>query len=483
MNILEEKFWAGTEECLVAYLASLKKEAGMSYTQDNSAAEPALPAPRLFSQIGNVGVIKVAGPLNNTDSWMNEYRGATGYPEIRAALVHAASDPSVGAILLDVASGGGAVSGVSDAADLVALVGKSKPVHAFTDSQMASAALWVTANAKTITVGKIAEIGSIGVMAVHQEMSKMMADAGVTATVFRSGQYKALGTAFEPLSKTASDVMQAQINELGGIFTQHMADARGVSYAQADAKFGQGRTFIGQAAVDVGLADAVGSFDSVVSKLQRGIDSRNSLPKYGANFTKGPDMSKAALTEQQIAAMAEGGVTQVAQVGGPTAAELAAAAEAKASADAAAKAEADTAAAALASATNKPAEKAEPTLVAYLQSQLSAAQASVVELNVQLVSAKATLEAAQGSNAAMRPLVVASVDRLQIALGQAPGGADKLADAELLGKHATLRDQFEAKFKAGGVAAVSATDDKSVKTAAASDLHRARVQSTRISTK
>ena len=152
MDLLNFKFWSGSEDSLHAYLSSIKqmveagvteptKSAGINGDDEDEKDRP----PRLFSKQGDVGVISVSGYLNNTDSWRNEYIGATGYPEIRAALVHAAKQEDVKAIVLDIKSGGGAVSGVTDTADLVAMIdSKVKPVYTFSDGMIASAALAVS---------------------------------------------------------------------------------------------------------------------------------------------------------------------------------------------------------------------------------------------------------------------------------------------------------------------------------------------------
>jgi hypothetical protein len=89
----------------------------------------------------------------------------------------------------------------------------------------------------------------------------------------------------------------------------------------------------------------------------------------------------------------------------------------------------------------------------------------------------------EGSHASMRAIVVASVNRLKVALGQTPGGVEAMDDKALLSEHETLRSAFEAKFKVGGVAAVSTDDasDKGARAAAVEDpLRKARIAATRL---
>jgi len=452
-------FWAGTEQALEKLLASEKLDVSAMRPQEQADG-----VPRLFAQSGNVGVITIAGSLVNSDSWMNAFMGRTSYGEIRDALVHAASDPNVGAILLDINSGGGAVSGVSDTADLIKKIDKEiKPVHTFSDSQMASAAYWLGSSARSVDVGKVAEAGSIGIITVHREMSKAMEMDGIKATVIKAGEHKGNGNPYTPLTEAAREEIQGQLDHLYGIFMGSVAENRGLSYPVADSKMGQGRVFIGTQAVDAGLADSVTTFDAVLSRVTGEIDARKKVPQYGANISKEYSM-RATLTPQTIAAMAESGT--------PIPVDAAVLPTVEASTETLPEP-------VVAAAEPAPVKAESPELVAFLKTSLAEAQATNLDLTVQLRDAKAQAEAMTATHAAMRSIAAASVDRLKVSLGGTPGGADALSDTALLAEHATLRAQFESKFKAGGVAAVSSTAQPDVKSEVVDPVRQARLASTR----
>lgn len=486
MDVFYPGAWAGTQTSLDLYLATLKR-----VTEDGSLAAkmssdihdstvPREGPPRLFSKQGDIGVISIAGPLNNSDSWMNDWLGFTGYPEIRQALVYAVSDASVRQIVLDIKSGGGAVSGVSDTADLIkAIDAQVKPVSTYADGMIASAAYWLGVSAKSVTIGNVTEAGSIGVLVIHQEMSKMLEKNGITVKVIRSGQFKALGNSAEPLSALAEETIQAQVDHLAGLFTAHVADARGTTAELVDKNMGQGRVFIGQQAVDVGLVDAVSNYDNFISRIQGEIDSAKQQPKYGANLQQGPNsMSKTALTQQALAALAAGAVAALEGV--TLTPEQLAAAETKAAED---KVVADADAAKViadAEATAAASKPANTEVVAMLQSQLATAQGQVVQLNVDLQGAKLAGEASTKSAEVMRPIVRAAVGNLRVALGGSAAGVEALTDDNLIAEHANLAAQFDKKFKAGGVAAVTLPAEADSTTAATNDpVRRARLDATR----
>lgn len=479
----QERFWCGTEESLAAFVAENKHFLATNPVQPVAAAyDPNAsdqPIPRLLSMQGNVAVVSVQGSLVNSSSWVNEYYGRSGYPEIRDALISAASNPDVKAIVLDIKSGGGSVSGVSDVSDLISTIDNQvKPVYAYSDGMIASAAYWIGCSARSLDIGMVTEAGSIGVLVVHQENSKMLEDAGIKTTVIRSGKFKALGGSAEPLSKLAEETIQAQVDQLNGMFVGHVAQQRGTTDAAVEQKMGQGRVFIGQDAVDVGLADAVSNFDTFMSKVQGGIALQSQQSKYGGNNPRGTPL-KNALTTLQIAALAAGGA--VASLATPETDAVLAAEKTATDAVAAAKVLADAAEAAAEAAATKPV--ADSGVVALLQGQLAQAQAQVVSVSVELQASKTAAEASTSQAEKMRPVVRASVSNLRVALGGTSAGVDGLADDALMAEYANLSAQFGAKFKVGGVAAVSSKAAEQKDDGGSSELHQARIRATRSATK
>ena len=90
----------------------------------------------------------------------------------RNAVLQLAMDPEITSIMLDVNSGGGQVTGMSEVADIIAAVNAEiKPVTAFTGSQMCSAAYYTGCAADPITASTMADVGSIGVLIVHPPRS------------------------------------------------------------------------------------------------------------------------------------------------------------------------------------------------------------------------------------------------------------------------------------------------------------------------
>lgn len=270
-----EALWAGTEHSYLQAVDTynllvagvLDRMNGQGPQDDDEEEEPSY----LLSKARNVSIITIRGSLTNADSPYFKYIAdrVTSYPEIRRALAQAAADSSTDSILLDIASGGGSVAGLHDTANLISQVdARLKDVFAFTDSAMMSAAYWLGSSASQVFTSSTAMMGSIGVLAVHMEYSKALAEDGVGVTVMRSGKYKALVNQFEPLTDDRKAAFQAQLDAAYGVFIEWVAQRRGVTRDDADKRMGQGREFFGSDAVSAGLADGVATFDRLIGRIQ-----------------------------------------------------------------------------------------------------------------------------------------------------------------------------------------------------------------------
>lgn len=468
MPIKIDRLWAGTEDSLNDLLArmqavtpetvSMVEAKRAAYDGEGESRDKR--TSRLVQRVGTTGVVQIKGSLvNSDDAFWNEFFGLVGYGEIREAVLELALDPSVTSILLDIDSGGGQVNGMSDVAEVLATVdAKYKPVFAHTGGGMLSAAYYVGSTARQVTASSMAEVGSIGVLIVHKSVARALQQNGIDVTVIRAGEFKALGNPFEELSDTAKADLQKRCDYSYDLFLQHVAERRGVMKSYAKDTMGEGRVFIGQQAVDVGLVDALGSIDFALQ---------------GAEVAKTPDYLQHGLSaSEQQQDMAQkltplyAAARQMALQAGKTQASAGAGDET----DEAKAAETDEAKAAeTEAAETKPSTEADPRLAELeavngdLKAQVKVLTQQASELNAQLVAQKVEaagvadkLKAAGKHREALHAIAAAAVDHLNIALGRSGGQASQLSDEQVVAEHARLSAEFDASFKAGGVAVVSA---------------------------
>ena len=456
----EQKYWCGTQS---SYDLVLEASARATQLMAGSFYDDYEPDP-IWEAQGTTAVVSVHGPLINGEAGFMSLFGVVGYGDIRAALAEAVADKNIKNILLDINSGGGQVSGVSDLAAFIRQVDSVKPVYTFSDGVIASAAYWLGTSARSITISDTTIAGSVGVLQVHSERSKQLEMDGVKATIVRSGKYKALANSIEPLSDLAKAEMQSQVDDMYQAFIAHVADMRGVPLAKADETMGQGREFLGKRALDAGLVDKVGNYDSVVLALTdknskpvaKGRGATASIDHNPGNPSQGHVMKVVLTAEQIAAAVAAGANADAFELAEPTAEQKAQAEAAKAEAD---RLEAEAAAEAAA----KAADKKEPDVAAFLRTELKDAQAELVKSAVAQSDLQRQIDSMKASHEALTEIAQASLANMRVALNLANAGT--LTGDSLVAEHQAAAEAFKSKFKTGGVAAASQeekTEDKPV---------------------
>lgn len=222
----------------------------------------------------SVAVLPIIGPLFKRATFFSRYFGDVSMAGIAKAFLSAVADDSVKAIVLNIDSPGGTVSGTEALSDAIYSAKGKKPVIAFANGMMCSAAYWVGSGVDKIVVESTATVGSIGVVMVHVDWSEAEKKYGIKRTVLTAGQYKAIGNDAEPLSDKARKVLQNHLDYIYSVFVAAVERNRGVSNEQALA-MADGKVFIGQQAVDAGLADTVGSLDSAIEMAIEMADKKN----------------------------------------------------------------------------------------------------------------------------------------------------------------------------------------------------------------
>lgn len=204
--------------------------------------------PDICTVNGQMAVIAISGPIDR-ESWLF----AIGQNDIRAALDAAMTDPAVKGILLAINSPGGVVSGTKELADYISQCAKIKPLAAYADGLCASAAYWLAAATGRIYAPATAQIGSIGVIAVHTSWQKAMQAAGIETTFIYSGKYKAAGHPEKNLSAEERQLFQSRIDAIHEIFK---ADVGRCMRPKGDG-WAEGQTFLAADARKRGLITAV----------------------------------------------------------------------------------------------------------------------------------------------------------------------------------------------------------------------------------
>lgn len=215
-----------------------------------------------------IAVLPIVGALSKRTSFWSWFFDLSSYESISKSFLQAMDDPAVRGIVLDIDSPGGVVNGLEAIGELVFENRGKKPVVTFANGLMASAAYWLGSAADRIVGTKTSEVGSIGVLMVHVDASRLYEKYGIKLTYLSAGKYKTIGNPAEPLSETAREVFQAELDKIYSIFVNTVARNRDVSEDHVREKMANGRVFIGTDAKAVGLVDEIGSLETAMERAR-----------------------------------------------------------------------------------------------------------------------------------------------------------------------------------------------------------------------
>lgn len=239
--------------------AQLRQQAGM---WDDS---PPKTARDMYEVSRGVATLHIDGPLVHKLGGVEPYCGMVGYDQIDRILADALANKEVGAVLLDIDSPGGEVSGCFDFAKKLRGMGikggGEKPIVAFANEMACSAAYAIACACDAVMTTKTGVIGSIGVWTMLVDMTKGLTANGIEVTMIRAGERKARGGPYEVADDETFAKLQGWVDETWGIFADHVAECRGMSVAEVLGY--EGDWFTGREALEMNLVDAVDNPDAI----------------------------------------------------------------------------------------------------------------------------------------------------------------------------------------------------------------------------
>lgn len=253
-------------------LSVLGPRLGLPDTQTKVALPPARAAKPI--QPG-IAVIPVYGTLVKRTLGLEAASGLTSYAQIADDVDAALADPSVDGILLDIDSPGGEASGVFELAEHIRKASDTKPVWAHANDSAFSAAYAIAASANRITLSKTAGVGSIGVIALHVDQSQHDAKEGLTYTAIYAGSHKNDLSPHQPLTESAHDALQSEVDRLYGMFVTQVAEMRNLDPKKVIGT--EAGLFFGDNAIEAGLADDVGTFEQTLAAFAETLKATKAL--------------------------------------------------------------------------------------------------------------------------------------------------------------------------------------------------------------
>lgn len=246
--------------------------AGPAMAWWDDAAAPAGPlwGDKEFRVIGGIAVIPVTGVLVNKTGTLHPDCGMTGYDGLRELVGLAERDPDVRGILLDVESGGGEVDGCFDLVDYLWSVRQRIPLWSACTARAYSAAYGVASQGERVWVPAVGGTGSVGVVCMHVDVSRLWDKEGVTVTLVHAGEHKVDGHPYAALPPEVRAAWEAEMEAMRHQFAERVARGRGLT---ADAVLAtEARCFEAEESLSVGFATDRGTIHDALAAFAAHLD-------------------------------------------------------------------------------------------------------------------------------------------------------------------------------------------------------------------
>lgn len=147
----------------------------------------------------------------------------------------------------------------------------NKPIYAVVEESCASAAYYIAAATDQIYVDKASLVGSIGVLMDGFGFTGLMDKLGVERRLMTAGENKGFLDPFSPQTQPQRQHAQAMLNQIHTQFIDVVKKGRGDRLKETPELY-SGLFWSGQQAVDLGLADSLGSIDGVAREVVKAPD-------------------------------------------------------------------------------------------------------------------------------------------------------------------------------------------------------------------
>lgn len=231
-----------------------------------------------------VVLIRVDGMIVAGQSGFSLMGGtATGSDDVVDEIERATADDEVRAILLRVNSPGGSAAGSQEIYNAIQRARSEDMIVVASMADIAaSGGYYVAAPTDRIYADPATVTGSIGAIAMHQDMSGLFEKLGMQHEVVKSGELKDMFSPMGPLTEEAREIMRALVEEVHEQFMQAVAEGRGMDMERVR-ELADGRIYTGAQAAENGLVDELGGMQEALRGAGElaGIEGIPEVKQYG----------------------------------------------------------------------------------------------------------------------------------------------------------------------------------------------------------
>lgn len=248
-EIFKEKFGKGEEDGtfngvgLKQYLADVK--------------------PMMPSKENNIGLIVASGTIVGGEGAPSQIGGRS----MSKLIEQASKDTSLKALVIRIDSGGGSAFASEVIRDEIATArAKGLPIYISMGSVAASGGYWIATDAEEVWATPSTITGSIGVFGLIPNLTESFERLGIHSDGVGTTELADIYQIDRPLSPKAQAVIQSSVDNIYREFLSLVSNARGMPVEQID-EIAQGRVWIGEKALELGLIDELGSLNDLMEHI------------------------------------------------------------------------------------------------------------------------------------------------------------------------------------------------------------------------
>ncbi len=191
-----------------------------------------------------VGVVELSGEIVSSKGFNESLKKAIGNDDLKAIVVR-------------IDSPGGSVGASEEIYRAIKLAGEKKPVVCSLANVAASGGLYAAVGCNKIVANNGTLTGSIGVIMMMPNFTKLIGDTGFSMNVVKSGRFKDSGSPFRSFAEDDRSLIQSIVDRTFEQFVKVIAESRELD-VEAVKKFADGRIILGDQALELGLIDELG---------------------------------------------------------------------------------------------------------------------------------------------------------------------------------------------------------------------------------
>lgn len=213
-----------------------------------------------------IGIINVNGLLWTHDDMVAWWYGLTTYESLAMEVGRMRMESEIKGIVLVYNTPGGMVAGVNELANYIREAANDSMnlpygIASYAMGEMASAGLWAGVSAPMVYVDATAQVGSLGAaLGVGKGDKKSVEFISSVSPLKR----------VDPTTDEGKNEYQSTVDAIGQVFVETVAKFRATTVEDVIENFGQGGELVGQQAINVGLADKIGSLESILTDMRTG---------------------------------------------------------------------------------------------------------------------------------------------------------------------------------------------------------------------